>query len=100
MALQNVFIICKLTPLFLKLPTLQLLVLSLHKYFEVFWQLTRTVPYSYLDSVPTRGEAQMLDLSDILIKVINRLCQITDTDRFEDITQEVSLLQVVLVPFQ
>ena len=83
LALDNLFIICKLTPVFLALPNFQVLVFCLDGAFNTFWELARIVPCSSMDSVPTRDEQQMLYIADYIIILVDELCNITDTSRFE-----------------
>jgi len=62
MAMKNVVMACKLTPVFLAIPTVKMVIFALHQHFEVFWELVRVVPHSYIGSIPTRDEQQMLEL--------------------------------------
>lgn len=83
MALTNIYMACKLNPIFLLLPNVKVLVFCVHGYLEMFWELTRVVPYSSYDSIPTRDEQQMLELGRVILMYMDELNNITASGRFQ-----------------
>ena len=81
--MTNIRSICELVPTFLAIPSFYGLVFCMDEYFRIFWEFTRYVPYSSLDRIPTRDEQEMLFLIDIIIRVIDQMCIIVGTSRFE-----------------
>lgn len=82
--MENIVKVCKLAPIFLAIPTVKMVIFALHENFLIFWELTRVVPHSYFDSIPTRGEQEMLELARVIASLVGALGSITRTCQFGD----------------